>query len=964
MSSELDSLQAQLAEHFTELHRHRIDKRRERPLFALEHGLDSAQLESLATAVREHVVSRPPSRDHDLVWIVYSAEVGYNYAGDEYWQTFEQSTPGWDIHGDRYWIRDRYQSFQARFNGALPSGAWAHHFSIICWPITHAILPRDLQRQLARILYEVRHSFSADLLDSPESLGDFIAVRSWDSTSRFANFCQEPQLVGQIAAALLLQSESDNDALIFPATLKRIGEDLERERTAREWLRGARRFAREKASIRGLSLRRGAAPSFVGQPEQARREAIALGIEPRLMLRRTGIQTATWNVELEIPDLSHLLLRFPEIRNILTGSRCTVAGSSGRPLARGRLLHGTQRITLQRWPNPTEVLLRFEDTDPQLDYLLRTECLLRPGPNWLFRIASDGIGYESRGLRARAGQSYVVVSNSGPFESSTYIQGIELGCDAAHAALIQLPEALTPEWEKTLRDIGIGQARTIDVWPSGLAAAVWDGEGHGEWLASERPCIAISSDHPLEEIVLTLRTEETTSLVLRPIIPGDPVFVELPQLPVGLHTVSVSNRKDASGRVEPLGELDVLIRIREARQWSPGVSSQGPLLVQVEPPVPTLEQLWEGDTQITLLGPVNRHARCRVSFFASQGSEATLVQHLPRLSLPVQPTRWRDYFDKHVRRTPKAQAAYDAARMCELAFTAEELGAFSVRCERQFTPIRLAIRRDRDGHLVRLFDDTGDESKPTVSRSAFESPFDEESFELASEYRVPSAGGMYVARLKNLTTAIIAPPTVNALSDFQCAPQMENATRSLDAVMGAISTAVLWAGARLPGDFFSMTRKQEVLYSLVRHTFGLICGDNWATAEAGLADSRNGLERLQDAISRRSDEVGLGVVLMRDHPDLAQLPNRDRVDRIAELGKRFLRIHENEAFWLAELALRLASAPGDAELWAGERLRNGVSRLMELPTLARSARFLVLATHFHIDSRTAPNELFAGWGWK
>src|SRR3712207_7713201 len=52
-------------------------------------------------------------------------------------------------------------AFKRQFAGATPSGRWAEHFSIIAWPITHAILPRDLQQQLARILYDLRHSFSA-----------------------------------------------------------------------------------------------------------------------------------------------------------------------------------------------------------------------------------------------------------------------------------------------------------------------------------------------------------------------------------------------------------------------------------------------------------------------------------------------------------------------------------------------------------------------------------------------------------------------------------------------------------------------------------------------------------------------------------------------------------------------------------------------------------------------------------
>src|SRR5205814_1568777 len=143
----------------------------------------------------------------------------------------------------------------------------AEHFSIISWPITHAILPCDLQRQLARILYELRHSFSAELFESPANLGDFIAARSWNATSRFQNLAQNKLLLGQIAVALLLQGSFGTGGLIYPATLDRIGKDLDRERRAREWLRGARRYARERAQIRGLAITSRSVISSADRPE-------------------------------------------------------------------------------------------------------------------------------------------------------------------------------------------------------------------------------------------------------------------------------------------------------------------------------------------------------------------------------------------------------------------------------------------------------------------------------------------------------------------------------------------------------------------------------------------------------------------------------------------------------------------------------------------------------------------------
>jgi len=970
MDAELRDWQTRLARHFAELRGRRCGDGAERPVFGLEHGLDPREVQALATAVRGYVADRPPSGDHALAWIVYSSELGYRYSGDEYWQTFELETPGWTLNGNRYWIRDCYRQFQRDFGGAVPSGAWAEHFSIICWPITHAVLPEDLQRQLARILYELRHLFSGELLESPAMLGELIAARSWNATSRFQNLAQETQLVGQIAAALLLQEESGSDNLIHPATLRRIGEDLDRERRAREWLRGARRFAKERAQVRGLGLLGRSTTSAISRPEEARAEIAALGIEPRLVLRPTDPQGSSWEVSIEIPDLSHLLLRFPRTREILTGSRCVVAGAVGRPLARTRCLHGAQRITLARWPRADEVLLQFEQSDPQLEYLLRTECLLRPGPFWLFRIASDGLAYESRSLRVRPGERYIVVSSGGPLVSTNHTCSIGLHCEGAVGTLLNLPSALTADWEETLGQLGLGQAKTIEVWPAGLAAVVWDREGHGEWLASERPCLAIRVDHLIDGLLVSMGDGTEPPLELSSITPGEPAFVELPQLPVGLHRVRVSARMSPEVDAEAVGDLDVVIRIREARPWSQGVSPHGPLVVEMEPPEPSLEQMWEGHVEVTIRGPVGRNLICAISLFEREGDAATVSKKLPPMHLPVSADGWRNHFEKHFRRTRSAEEAYDAARSCELAFTADELGAFTVRCEREFTPLRWALRRRGEGYLVRLLDDSGDDVQPTVTRLAFETPTIEERISLASEYDVREPGGMYVARLRELTAGIIVPPVIHGLRDLRCAPVIDEEPRSLESIVRILAIAQQWGHARLPGDFLSAERRRDVLLALGSHATWLLCGDNWGRTELAARKGADGMTRLQEAVSRRRDKVAIGIVLERDCADLATRTCRERVQRVASLATRFhllpstVPTDEADARWLSELALRLASDAAGVNTWAGTRLRAGLAGLMELPTLARAARFLVLSIDRHHQSQAGPGELYAGWEWR
>jgi hypothetical protein len=72
--------------------------------------------------------------------------------------------------------------------------------------------------------------------------------------------------------------------------------------------------------------------------------------------------------------------------------------------------------------------------------------------------------------------------------------------------------------------------------------------------------------------------------------------------------------------------------------------------------------------------------------------------------------------------------------------------------------------------------------------------------------------------------------------------------------------------------------------------------------------------------------------------------------------------------WLCEFALRIASNPADAESWAGSKLHHGVAELLNAPTIARAARYLVLAIDIKMRSQTEAGQtragqLYAGWSW-
>lgn len=962
MSAPLDEWQARLDRHFAGLREERGD----RPLFALEHGLTAEEIDALATAIRAHVRSSSPSILHSLPWIVYAAEIGYGYEGDEYWQTFEQKTPLWKVRGTREWIRDRYEWFAKKYGGAAPSGPWATQFSIICWPITHAILPTDLQRQLAHILYDLRDSFSAELFESPTTLGEFIAARSSNATSRFKKLTQEPQLIGQIAAALLLQGQFGTAGLLHPAALRRIGTDLERERVARVWLSSARKAAQERATVRGLYFGRGAL-SVTRRPEEARAEITALGIEPRLLLRPTSSQRTSWEVCLEIPDLSHLLLRFPSTREVLAESRCNVAGRKGGPLPRGQFLYGSKRIVLSRWPRPDEVLLQFERRDPHLDFLLRTDCMVRPSPMRLFRIASDGIAYESRSLSVRTGESYVVV-RSNAFPVSPELAKVDLNCEGMHGGMCVLPAALSAGWETLLKQLGLSQARSIEVWPAGIAAAQWDGEGHGEWLASERPCLGIAADHSVAAVLVSIGPGSEPSLVLDNIRPGQPEFIELPRLPVGLHRLRFSTRRSEAATTESIGDLDVLMRIREARPWSPAAGAQGPLLARIDPPLPTLEQLWEGRAEIAIEGPPGRQVRCDATLFESATGARSASKTLPPLTLPVDSLTWTRHFEQHFCKDKNAEAAYDAARVCELKFAAEELGALTLRCEREFSPLRWSVRRDGHNYAVRLLNDSGSATPPVISKIAFENPLQEDSLAGDSLYSVPVKGGLFVARLATSVAAVIVSPIVEGLSDFGCTPRVAIAERTPDATHRVLSVAELWSQAKLSGNVLATTRQHQVLTAIDTHIAGRLCGPEWMKTEQRFRAGATTIGYLQRAVWTANHEAEAGVRIGRQYVELSRANLAARIREIAAIAKVLGVATSSEAEaqlpWTAEFALRIASDPASVASWSSAAFRDGLSQLESFPTLARAARCLVVAIDHQLRQHGAYKELYASWRWQ
>jgi tetratricopeptide (TPR) repeat protein len=113
-------LHQRLEAHFSTLRDRREQEANGSPVFALEHDLSEAELSLLKTEVHSAVRSTYLPTDYWLPFVVYAAEIGYEYSGDEYWQTFAERTPHWVQNGDRHYIRRKFCDFHDRFHGAQP----------------------------------------------------------------------------------------------------------------------------------------------------------------------------------------------------------------------------------------------------------------------------------------------------------------------------------------------------------------------------------------------------------------------------------------------------------------------------------------------------------------------------------------------------------------------------------------------------------------------------------------------------------------------------------------------------------------------------------------------------------------------------------------------------------------------------------------------------------------------------
>ena len=971
----INSLQKRVKQHFKNLAN--IRENSDFPVFVIEHGLCEEELEQLRSALRSHCKLHSPRTSDWLLWVIYATEVGYDYTGDEYWTSFEEQTPGWE-YSYRYKIKSWFEKFHANYNGVKPSGPWAEHFTIIAWPITHAILPVYLQHQFAKLLYDLRyHLLRIENLDA-RTIGRQLAANVYRPTSRFQVFLEQEEMIGRIALALLEEKISEDISegwhLINPPTLKRIIADLDKVHESRVWLKETRQVVDDR--FKGIG--RGTGPHGYSIPRPSPPDTSRLAVRPKMLLRHTG--GGNWDVLLDVPSFRSLSMRNKDVRSFLERTRFHLNGGDEMKPGYWLMSYRGRKGILQSWPDTTQPLIQFEHSPPVITNLLITECRLDSGPVWLFRISPDGTAREIKGRIVRPGSAYIVVTTDfSPQQAHECMSSCNLNCHSVKSFRLKIPSQVSTELTAWLKDLGLQVARTIRVWPAGLPGRGWDGEGSSEWLTTEQPCFGISHDHPVDAYMFRLNGGSET--VIQTEGTGNTIFIQLTPLPVGTHTLNVKARRnhslDSLASSSP-AEGFVELSVREPEPWTPGIASHSGLIVNIDPSEPDLDNFWENKTSLSVIGPKGYTVTLTIKLETAY-DKTLLKETVGEFNLPIKPDEWRRRFEKFQRDNEnKLTWGYLEATTGTLKIDGETLGTHSIVFERPTRPLRWLTRRTDENTVVKLLDDTGRKGiqhklyccnmeRPlkmlplnhdvVMSGLAVEPPgslFTVEPGSLGSLFTVELRSLFTVENCDNIDAhfdnvdahfdnvdAVAVSTMASNDNEGSLNPKFSYLQRDLEEFRQISRLLEKWRSARLFGPRIDY-KQQKIIKGILSVLYKMLYGPNWVQGEKQFLEHRS-LHTLDNLLSRVHKNNAFAYQLLRQRSNFKRSSNL-RIPWFFRVAC-YHSVCSSYDYELCKFALHYASQPhAHFSRYSSDELDDFFYMFQNKPALLRGARLLALVT--------------------
>jgi hypothetical protein len=926
----LAEVQARLHDHFKSLSQLRADL--DYPVYALEHCLTPDELNRVRTSLKNDLRREAGLSDtYWLLWVIVATEIGYTYDGDEYWDTFVKEVPDWSRYGDRSKIRTWFAQFARRYRGFIPKGRWAEHFSIIAWPIAHAILPRDLQGQFARRLYERRFQLASNANSAIEQLGAILRTGDVSGSSRFQHFLEQPELGARLILALRDEDVQGTVPAINKQTLDRLISDLEVRRSARDWLREARKVLRD-ARIREL----------VGSPRDARELGPSetrsdVSCITRLIARQTS--DGGWLIGIELPDLGHLLRQMDFPTKALDQTRVRLADRPDGWKPGSALL--SLANTEQRLRSLTDFIsgpaLVLENEIRGLSAILAEALHIRGASPWILRIQDDGVARQVIGNHVRAGQSYLIISNADLATSdveSLRLRHIEAQLVGASVYALDVPLVLEPNDIRALDRIRIGYALRVNFEIAGLVPR-WDrASGSMVCLTTEELMLRLWADHPVRDLTVSVDRRPAARI---PVGPSNECIVSLGFIHAGSHLIEVGGTT-SDGPTKELSPERFEVIVRAPVPWTQGIRDQAGFRAIVEPSDSNLESVLTGRARVTIIGPPERPVLIGARLFNLNGhtTEHIGLGSLAALTDQTGLNRLIGKLGKEPSLTEKVQTA----PRVDLTFVVDELGLDTLTFSRRVHPLRWRLTTEGQDYRVRLIDEADTERPVAINVYHINQPDLKEDGAYAlyrSGQIVRPPGALFTAIYdKKHYSAIVSIPAFQRLTNLQAlgvAIAMSPSQDTPKHIPRLLALRRLWGRAPQILGPLSLLRKAEVCLAFEQRIAGILCGHNWV-AKAGECQSADGpcLEQLRHGIG---GSVGYGARLRGTNWS----NGIDDPTVLAEFVRLAGVYQVSNDPGLCLFALRLAFAPTIIKFTSPEQGASECARLAEVPILARAAFF-------------------------
>src|SRR5581483_3251395 len=252
-----------------------------------------------------------------------------------------------------------------------------------------------------------------------------------------------------------------------------------------------------------------------GPQDRSERDATAARhVAPELKGRIVLVPRAEaeFNLQVQLPDFSQLVPDYRHLGELLGNSRCTVAGTAGRPRPRGWLLDGPQTAILQQLPKREEPLLKFEDADVSLQHLFRTDELLPSEHPWLLKITADGSGYTVRSRNVCPGQTYVLLYPQNTACPGPGLMQVKVNCSHVSAWRLFVPQPLPQRIEPLLNRLRLNPSRTVHFCLPGSPDRNGTARDSQNGCPRTRLWIGIRSDHDIRAVTFCLDEDDTIRL--------------------------------------------------------------------------------------------------------------------------------------------------------------------------------------------------------------------------------------------------------------------------------------------------------------------------------------------------------------------------------------------------------------------------------------------------------------------